>query len=57
MGGNAADIGEAEVTDDAQFMTNGLDELGMTGTEPLGALDIWARMLAACEGDGKVRKQ
>jgi hypothetical protein len=57
MAGKAADMGDAEETEEAQFMTNGLDELGITGTEPLGAPDIWARMLAAWEGDGKVRKQ
>lgn len=53
LGGNVADVGEADVTEDAQFKTKGFDELGMVGGFP--PLLIWARMEAAWAGVGNVR--
>ena len=43
------DMGDvAEVTDDAQFITNGLLELGMaTGPLPLEPVETWASTEAA----------
>lgn len=47
--GNELDMGDvAEVTDDAQFMTNGLVELGMeTAPLPLEPVETWASTEAA----------
>ena len=57
--GNAFDKGDAEVTADAQFMTKGLDELGICSGPPLplGPFEICASTDAAWAGEGKVRKQ
>lgn len=55
--GNAADMGDAEVTADAQFMTKGFEELGICSEPPFVPLEIWVSTEAAWAGDGNVKKQ
>lgn len=51
------EIGDAEGTLDAQFITKGLEELGIIAGLPFPALLICAKTDAACAGVGKVKKQ